>query len=93
MKRRKRSDLAAAFKAVTFPHLETIFRDACCLAGSRDEAGDLVIAAYARAFLHYEAFRRGRTRNAVNWLYANLHAVFCDEILARANRSRIPTGG
>lgn len=78
-----------AFCTQTFPYVEAVYADALCLTGNPEAAADLVEAAFVRAFLCYEQFRRRRnlerlrTRSTLAWLYGNMHSVFCDTVLAR----------
>ncbi len=88
-----------AFRAQTFPHLESIYSDAVCLMGNQEDAADLTVEAYFRAFLDYACFRRRHVpanrhiQSTRAWLYRNLHAAFCDRILARTSQSKTLTGG
>ena len=88
-----------AFRAQTFPHIDAVYSDAFCLTGDPEDAADLVVETYVRAFRHYERFRRGRVpepRRAhvtLAWLYGNMHACFCDKVLARTRHSEMWTGG
>ncbi len=88
-----------AFRAQTFPHLEAIYSDALCLVGSREEAADLTVETYFRAFLRYDQFRRnpkpkpGQTLDTRAWLTQNLHAALCDGILARTKHHTTLIGG
>ena len=94
---RKRWARYAGFRAQTFPHVEAVYADALCLTGSPEDAADLVVAAYLRAFREYDRFRHrsisGRLRlpETPAWLYRHLHAVFCDGVLVQA-RPETPTG-
>ncbi|BDI32059.1 hypothetical protein CCAX7_41100 [Capsulimonas corticalis] len=87
--RRASAEDFAAFEAQTFLHVRALCRDALCLTGNRDDAADLVVAAYARAFREHDQFRfrsashAKRTPGVLDWLYQCLHAAFCDRILAQ----------
>lgn len=78
-----------AFREQTLPHIDAIYSDALCLTGNREDAANLVEATYVRSFQGFEQFRHRRVpaqqreHNTLAWLYANLHAVFCEGILAR----------
>ena len=83
----------AVFRAQTFPHVETLYSDAFCLTGCPEQAADLVVAAYARAFLGYDQFRgrripkRRQTEVTLTWLFGNMHAAFCAGVLANADQT------
>jgi DNA-directed RNA polymerase specialized sigma24 family protein len=87
-KRDAQAERFEAFCAQTFPHVDAVYSDAFCLTGSPEDAADLVEAAYVRAFLGYEQFQHRRvpehlrTRRTRAWLYGNMHAAFCDTVLA-----------
>lgn len=84
----RRAALREAFRAETSPHVDAVYSDAFCLTGGPERAADLVVAAYVRAFAQYEQFRRRRVsghteaRSTLAWLYGNMHAAFCDGVLA-----------
>ena len=89
----RRAALLEAFRAQTSPHVDAVYSDALCLTGRTEEAADLVVAAYVRAFAQYERFRRrhahGRTEacGTLAWLHGNLHAAFWDEALALSSHA------
>jgi hypothetical protein len=90
--------LCEEFLAQTFPHVEAVYAEAFCLTGSPEDAADLVEAAYVHAFQEYKRFvqRRvpahQRTRTVRAWLFRNLHAAFCDAVLAQAGPPDMPIG-
>jgi len=93
---RPKNTSGAAFRAQTF--LDAVYSDAFCLTGSPEAAADLVVAAYVRASLSYDQFRRRRTperlraRSTLAWLLGNLHTAFCAGVLAHADRGAAPMG-
>jgi hypothetical protein len=54
--------LVEEFQEQAFLHLDAIYADACCLTGNREDAADLVVGTYARAFHDYAVSRYGRGR-------------------------------
>jgi 3',5'-cyclic AMP phosphodiesterase CpdA len=90
--------LCEAFLAQTFPYVEAVYADAFCLTGSPEDAADLVEAAYVRAFQEYKRFLQRRVpahqRSCTvrAWLFRNLHAAFCDVVLAQAGPPDMPIG-
>ena len=89
---------AAAFCAQTFPHVRTLYSGAFCLTQCPDQAADLVVAAYLRAFQDYGHFRNQpvpvsyQARATCDWLFTNLYATFCAGIFMHASQTDTPTG-
>lgn len=86
----------AAFRAQTFPHVDAIYSDALCLTGSREDAADLVVEAYLRAFRKYDGFRRRRVsghRGRSPGSTGTCMPSSVDRVLVHAGRAETKAGG
>jgi DNA-directed RNA polymerase specialized sigma24 family protein len=96
--RPRSSRRVSAFRALTFPHVETIYADALCLMGTQDAAAEMVIDAYVRAFEGFDQFHKERVSphskasTTLTWLFTNLHAVYCASALAQAQYDETQIG-
>jgi len=69
------------FEKTAMPHLDSVFRTAFALCGSRDEAEDLVQATYLKACGQFASFRQGTNCRA--WLMRILRNSWIDRLRHR----------
>ena len=74
----------AEFEEVTLPHMPRLFQFARRLAGTQQEAEDIVQETYLRAWRFFHRFEAGT--NARAWLYRILHNVFLNARKPGRNR-------
>jgi DNA-directed RNA polymerase specialized sigma24 family protein len=90
---------AETFLARTLRHREALYADALCLTGSQEDAADLVVEAYLRAFQEYgsswseRVLFHLRKRGTLDWLCSSLHAAFCDRVQSRTQHDGTLIGG
>ena len=81
------TDPKRRFEQLALPQLDAVYRMACRLSQSENEAEDLVQETFVRAFRSFESFEL-RAYGIKPWLLRILHNVFYTD---RGRRRRVPT--